>query len=187
MITRAQVECARRRATELLGKARVVARADEIEQIEVVDLGLGELEQTGLQILTMVNTDAIGVKVLLLSPHQACPQHRHPPLGDYPGKEETFRCQWGELYLYTPGEPTPAPKARPPEHRRHTYTVWHETILRPGGQVTSPPNSFHWFQAGPEGAVVWSFSSRPTDVADVFTDPDVRRRTIIVEDGAGDE
>ena len=54
--------------------------------------------------------------------------------------------------------------------------------MRPGDQVTSPPDTYHWFQAGPEGAVVWSFSSRATDVQDVFTDPDVRRVTEIVDE-----
>lgn len=183
MITREEYENARRRATELIVRAGVLARTDELERIEVVDLGLGELERTGLQILTMVNTGEVGVKVLTLLPHQAFAQHKHPPLGDYPGKEETFRCQWGELYLYTPGEPTSDPKAHPPEHRKHTYTVWHETILHPGDQLTSPPNTFHWFQAGPDGAVVWSFSSRSTDVQDAFTDPDVSRRTVISDEG----
>jgi len=32
--------------------------------------------------------------------------------------------------------------------------------------------------------VVWSFSSRATDVDDVFTDPDVRRVTAIVDSQA---
>lgn len=182
MITRAQYEDARRRAAALLAQAGVLARREEIDQIEVVDLGLGELEETGLQILTLVSTREIGVKVLLLLPNQSFAQHRHPPLGDYPGKEETFRCQWGELYLYTAGQATPNPRARPPAHRRGTYTVWHETILRPGEQVTSPPNTDHWFQAGPRGAVVWSFSSRATDVQDVFTDPDVKRATEVVDE-----
>jgi D-lyxose ketol-isomerase len=182
MITRQQYESARRRAGEMLKEAGILARTDELASIEVVDLGLSELEETGLQILTLVSTGEIGVKVLVLFPNQIFPQHRHPPLGDYPGKEETFRCQWGELYLYLPGEPTPKPRARPPARRKHTYTVWHEEIMRPGDQVTSPPNTFHWFQAGPEGAVVWSFSSRPTDVQDVFTDPDVTRVTEIVDE-----
>jgi D-lyxose ketol-isomerase len=181
MIARQQYESAKRRAAKMLGEAGVLACPDELARIEVVDLGLGELEQTGLQIVTLVSTGEIGVKVLALFPNQVFSQHKHPPLGDYPGKEETFRCQWGELYLYTPGEPTPNPRAHPPAHRQHTYTVWHETVMRPGDQVTSPPNTFHWFQAGSEGAVVWSFSSRPTDVQDVFTDPDVQRVTKIVD------
>jgi D-lyxose ketol-isomerase len=182
MITRAQAEAARRRALELIQRAGVVVRAEELAKIEVPDFGLSEQEQTGLQILTLVNTPNIGVKVIALFPHQLCPQHRHPPLGeDYPGKEETFRGQWGELYVYEPGEPTLTPRANPPAHRRHTYTVWHETILRPGDQLTSLPNTWHWFQAGPEGAVVWSYSSRAVDLEDAFTDPQVRRRTVIVE------
>jgi D-lyxose ketol-isomerase len=181
MITRAEYQSARKRAAEMFREAGILARRDELEGIEIVDLGLGELEQTGLQILTLVSTQEIGVKVLALFPHQIFAQHKHPPLGNYPGKEETFRCEWGELYLYMPGEPTPKPKARPPEHRRHTYTVWGETVMHPGDQVTSPPNTFHWFQAGPRGAVVWSFSSRPTDVQDVFIDPDVQRQTVIVD------
>ncbi|MBN1936372.1 MAG: D-lyxose/D-mannose family sugar isomerase [Anaerolineae bacterium] len=179
MITRAEYESAKRRAAEIIRCAEILATPDELDRIEVVDLGLGELEQTGLQILTLVSTSEIGVKVLALFPNQCFAQHKHPPLGDYPGKEETFRCQWGELYLYQPGPPAIAPQAKPPAHRRHTYTVWHEDVLAPGDQVTSPPDTFHWFQAGPEGAVVWSFSSRTTDVQDVFVDPDVSRMTII--------
>ncbi len=73
-------------------------------------------------------------------------------------------------------------KAHPPEHRRHTYTVWHETILRPGDQVTFAPNVLHWFEGGPEGAVFWSFSTKAVDVQDVFTDPEIRRETVIVDE-----
>jgi D-lyxose ketol-isomerase len=179
MITRAEYESAKRRAAGLIEQAGILTRPDEIERIEVVDLGLGELEQTGLQILTMVNTGEVGVKVLALFPGQCFAQHKHPPLGDYPGKEESFRCQYGELLLYQEGDPVLNPRATPPAHRAHTYTVWHEFILYPGDQITSPPNTFHWFQAGPDGAVVWSFSSRTTDVQDVFTDPEVSRVTIV--------
>jgi D-lyxose ketol-isomerase len=181
VITRAQAQAARQRAAGLLAEARVVVRPDELERIEVVDLGLNELEATGLQILTLVDTSYIGVKVLVLFPDQAFAQHKHPPLGDYPGKEETFRCQWGELYLYTPGDPTLHPRALPPAHRADTYTVWHETILTPGRQKTCAPDTFHWFQAGSDGAVVWSYSSRATDVQDMFTDPDVQRFTRTVD------
>ena len=46
---------------------------------------------------------------------------------------------------------------------------------RPGRQATIPPDTWHWFQAGPEGAVVSEFSSKSVDEADVFADPRVRR------------
>ena len=181
MITPSELELARGRAARMLERAGVGARPDELETIEVADFGLSELEQTGIQILTLVDTEKIAAKVLVSFPYQTEPEHRHPRLGDYPGKEETIRCQWGELYLYGPGAPSPDPKGRPPEHRRHTYTVWHEYVLRPGDQVTFPPDVPHWFQGGPEGAVFWSFSTKAVDVADVFTDPNVRRETVVVD------
>jgi len=50
------------------------------------------------------------------------------------------------------------------------------TNLGPGSkQYTLTPDTLHWFQGGPEGAVVSEFSTRSTDEADVFTDPDIRR------------
>jgi D-lyxose ketol-isomerase len=51
--------------------------------------------------------------------------------------------------------------------------VWHEAVLRPGDQLTSPPDTLHWFQAGPESAVVWAFSSRVAAGRDEFADPDI--------------
>lgn len=182
MITRSEQELARKRAAEILAKAGLAVRQDEIDQMEVADFGLGELQQSGAQIVTLVDTEKIAAKLLVLLPNQTEPEHKHPPLGDYPGKEETIRCEWGELYLYSPGEPTPNPKGHPTEHRRHTYTVWHESVLRPGDQITFRPNVPHWFQAGPEGAVIWSFSTKAIDVEDVFTDPDVQRETVVVDD-----
>jgi len=172
---------AQQRAVELLQKTGLAFRPDELASIEVADFGLGELESSGAQILTLVNSEKIAAKLLALTPGQTLPEHAHPRLGSYEGKEETLRCAWGELYLYGPGEPTPNPKGHPPAQRRHTYTVWHERVLRPGDQVTFEPNTPHWFQAGPEGAAVWSFSTKAVDVQDVFTDPHITRQTVIVD------
>ena len=60
--------------------------------------------------------------------------------------------------------------------------MWNEEVLHPGDQVTLTPNVPHWFQAGPEGAVIWSFSTKAVDVQDLFTDPEVRQKTVIVQD-----
>jgi D-lyxose ketol-isomerase len=83
------------------------------------------------------------------------------------------------VYLYVPGEPTPNPKAAPPAGSEQHYTVWHEIVLRPGEQYTLLPDILHWFQAGPEGAVVSEFSTRSRDESDVFTDPRIERATQI--------
>lgn len=181
MITRTDYENAQRRAKELLCQTGIFIRPEELEKIEVADLGLSELELSGVQILTLVNTEKIGVKLLIIFPNQCEPEHKHPSLGEYAGKEETFRCEWGTLFLYGVGEPSKHPKGHPPGHRKATYTVWHEYILEPGEQVTFPPNLPHWFQAGPHGAVVWSFSTKAIDLRDVFTDTNVKRQTMILD------
>lgn len=181
MISRKEYESTRQRAAELIRRSGIALGHGELDRLDVVDFGLGEIEQTGLQVLPVVETDAVSIRLIAMLPGQTCPEQRHPPLGDYPGKEETWRCAWGSLYVHTPGPATRNPKARPPEGRRHTYTVWHETVLWPGEQLTAPPDTPHWFQAGPEGAVVWLFCSRPTDAQDVFTDPDVRRMIPVVD------
>ena len=184
MITRAEYEAAQARAAALLRRTGVALRPDELDRIAVADFGLGELQQTGAQILTLLDTDEIAVKLIALFPGQTLPEHRHPRLGDYPGKAETLRCEWGEVRLYTEGAPEADPAGRPPASRRETYTVWREVILQHGEQITLPPDTLHWFQPGPEGAVVWSFSSRAVDVQDMFTDGEIRRETVVVDNAS---
>lgn len=171
MITQTQLEDAHRRAKELIGKTGLVVRTEELDNVRVLDFGLGEFEQIGLQIFRLVNSPTLTVKLLVLLEDQICPQHRHTPFADSPGKEETFRCEWGELYVMLPGEPTANPKAHVPGHRAEHFTSWNETVLRPGEQLTSPPDTPHWFQAGPEGVVLWTFETKSTDEADAFADP----------------
>jgi len=176
MLNEDEIRRARARAIEYLQKAGIVITDEEKGRIEVADFGLGQLDQTGLEILTYVNTERSCAKELVLFPRQTCPEHRHPPISAAKaGKEETFRCRWGEVYLYVPGEKAASPKAIPPKGREKTYTVWREIILRPGGQYTLAPDTLHWFQAGDEGAVVSEFSTASTDEADVFSDREIRR------------
>jgi len=130
----------------------------ERDAIEVADFGLSRLHEVGLHLLVYVNTDRYCAKELVLFPGQLCPEHRHPALDGAPGKEETFRC------------------------RRGLVTLWIEEErleLRPGDQYTIPPDTLHRFQGGPDGAVVSEFSSASRDELDVFTDPRVRRSTVL--------
>jgi D-lyxose ketol-isomerase len=178
-IKRSEMREAQKRALEYFQAASVVLTDEERERIEVAEFGLGNLEHEGLEILTYVNTAKCCAKELILFPRQTCPEHRHPPVGDEPGKEETFRCRWGEVYLYVPGERTANPRAAPPS--KH-YTVFHEVALRPGEQYTIMPNTVHWFQAGPEGAVVSEFSTTSRDELDIFTDPNIKRIPEVIGD-----
>lgn len=179
MLTKEQFKNAQARAVEYFKKADIVLRPGEAENIEVADFGLNELEQTGLEIVVYVNTDRVCAKELVMFPYQTCPEHRHPLVEGEPGKEETFRCRWGIIYLYVPGPKAEKPLARTPNGRESTYTVWHEIVLNPGDQYTLMPNTLHWFQSGPEGAVVSEFSTKSRDDADIFTDPDIMRAPVI--------
>jgi D-lyxose ketol-isomerase len=146
---------ARERAAAQLAHIGTILTPAEQNAIEVADFGLGRLEEIGLQVVVYVNTERVCAKELVLFPHQICPEHRHPPVGDDPGKEETFRCRQGLVRLHLDGE--------------------EEIVLGPGEQWTIQPNTLHWFQAGDEGAVVSEFSTRSRDETDVFTDPRIVR------------
>lgn len=179
---RSEVRAAQKRTAEMFAKAGIVLTPQEVENIEVASFGLDRLEQEGLELVTYINTDRYCAKELVLFPHQTCPEHLHPPVGDDPGKMETFRCRAGKVYLYVEGEPAERIQARIPEGSEAYYTVFHEIELSPGEQYTIPPGTKHWFQAGPDGAIVSEFSSTSRDEFDIFTDPRIQRIPVIEED-----
>jgi len=179
MLTKKEFEKRQAQARELFRKANIILTERESKTIEIADVGLGEFERTGLALVVYVNTKRCCAKELALLPHQTCPEHRHPPVGSDPGKEETFRCRWGKVFVYVPGPTTPDPRAKAPAGREAFYTVWHEIELNPGEQYTLEPNTLHWFQAGPDGAVISEFSTTSRDECDIFTDPSIARATIV--------
>ena len=181
MITAAEQHDAQAYAADRLAAAGIVLTSEERGQIEVADFGLGRLREIGLLLLVYVNTDRYCAKELVLFPRQTCPEHRHPPFDGTPGKEETFRCRSGIVFLYVAGEATRGPSARLHEADREVFTAWHEVVLRPGEQYTIPPDTLHWFQAGDEGAIVSEFSSTSRDDLDLWTDPRITRATVVRE------
>lgn len=158
MITREEMEEAQAYAAAELAAAGIALTDEERDAIEVADFGLSRLREQGLQLLVYVNTDRYCAKELVMYPGQTCPEHRHPPFDGGPGKEETFRCRRGSVTLRVAGR---------------------ELELRPGEQFTIPPDTLHSFTAGPDGAVISEFSSTSRDELDVFTDPNVRRATVV--------
>jgi D-lyxose ketol-isomerase len=181
MIKKADFENARSGAIEFFNKAHIVISETEKNNIEVADFGLGRLDEIGLEILVYVNTERCCAKELVLFPYQVCPEHMHPSIHDLPGKEETFRCRYGKVYLYVDGDKTDAISAKIPADKIGSFTVKHEIILNPGDQYTLSPGTRHWFQAGPEGAVVSEFSTKSSDEFDIFTDQEIKRIPVVEE------
>ena len=175
MLTRLEFERAQARAAAMFAQAGIVITPEERANIEVADFGLNVLEQIGLEVLVYVNTARVCAKELAMFPGQICPEHRHPSVNGVPGKEETFRCRAGQVFLYVPGAPAAHPRGTVPANRKDTFTVWHEIVLNPGEQYTLQPDTWHWFQGGPDGAIVSEFSTRSTDEADIFTDQEIQR------------
>jgi D-lyxose ketol-isomerase len=180
MLTRTGVTQARQQVGTMLNKAGIVLTPREQADIEITDLGLGEYARQGLALVVYINDERYCAKELVLQPRQTCPQHRHPPVDGQPGKQETFRCRAGQVYLYVEGTPAAHPQCRAPEGSETAYTVWHEIALGPGEQYTIPPDTLHWFQGGDEGAIVSEFSSRSADEHDIFTDPRIVRAPAIL-------
>ncbi len=179
MLTQTEIEAARQRAGDILERAGIVLTALERDTIEIADFGLSRLLEIGLEVVVYLNSERVCAKELVLFPRQTCPEHRHPPFGGTPGKEETFRCRAGVVYLYTQGEANPSAAARVAEIDRPAFTVWREFVLEPGDQHTIPPNTLHWFQAGDAGAIVTEFSTQSRDDLDIFTDPRITRTTVV--------
>ena len=168
-------ELMEKRTREALEKAEIAVLKSE--KIEVSDFGLDMVEKVGLQLCVYVNTERVCAKEMVLFPYQTCPEHMHVETKGKQGKEETFRCRKGKVYLYVDGEGRKEDiKAKLPETKT---TVYKEIILSPGEQYTIMPRTLHWFQAGSEGAVISEFSTKSTDETDVFTDENIVRKTVI--------
>lgn len=178
MITKKQFDEYTGKTIAKLEEAKIKITEKEKASIEIADFGLNDLANVGLQILVYVNTERCCAKEMVLFPFQTCPEHIHRGGLDesgkpFDGKEETFRVRKGICYLYISGEGNrESIKAKIPPT---TTTVYKEIILHEGEQWTMSPNTWHWFQAGPKGAIISEFSTKSRDEYDIFRDERISR------------
>ncbi|MDT8306128.1 MAG: D-lyxose/D-mannose family sugar isomerase, partial [Anaerolineae bacterium] len=64
MMTTATYGEVRERTAAMLAEAGIVLTPEEVARIEVADFGLGKLPETGLQLITYVNTERVCAKEL---------------------------------------------------------------------------------------------------------------------------
>ena len=181
MITRKTYSEVQQKALALIDLAGIIITEEERGKIAVADFGLSHIYDEGIQILTFFETDRISGKLLILLPNQTEPEHWHPPVGNDSGKQEVIRALWGNLRFYVDG-PNNMHAGFIARNKDSCYKLRHELIMKPGEQLIFDPGTKHWFQAGPEGAILYSFSTTVRDVLDGFTDPDIVRVTQISED-----
>lgn len=167
------MEQIRKRSIELLQRAPLTLSQREIDSMELAGFGLEDAASEGAQIITLFSTAKIAGKVIVLLPGQTLPEHRHVDQGSHAAKEEILRVVLGRLFLYVdgPGNDT----GRIPPGKEDVYTVRTEVELEENGQYVIRPGSAHWFSAGDEGCVLYSFSTAALDRSDVFTDPSIVR------------
>ena len=180
MLRRSEYDALVKEALSYYEKAHIVLTDAEKARIEVAEFDLGCVQEVGLELLTYINTDRVCAKEMVLLPGQSCPEHWHVPTNGQAGKEETFRCRYGKVYLYVDGEgkKEDIDAKLPPTD----VSVFHEVILLPGEQYTIYPGTKHWFQGGPDGAVISEFSTHSTDETDEFTDKRIVRAPHVEED-----
>ncbi|MBE5816924.1 MAG: D-lyxose/D-mannose family sugar isomerase [Clostridiales bacterium] len=161
------------KALELFAKAGLFLSEENKESLVVTDFGLGDIYAEGAQYITLFNGPKISGKYIALLPGQTYPEHRHPIVDGKPGKAKTLHCAFGEFYLYhnyfwrAPKPETPAAKL--PEANKEYYACVYESIIKAGSNYHMGADDLHWFQAGPEGAVIIEFGTYSNDDKDYYT------------------
>jgi D-lyxose ketol-isomerase len=181
MSTSSQYASCAELAASILSSCTIPLTARELSEIVVADFGLGNVLVEGAQILTLFDTGRISGKLIVLLPHQVLPEHWHPPVGDDPGKEEVLRALGGSIRCYSGIENASIPCADIPPGKESCYTCRQRVDLNAATQLVIAPGHKHWLAGGPEGGVVFSFSTCVRDVLDRFTDTTIVRTTVVVE------
>ena len=165
----------KREIIKIYNRSKIFFTDKDFVDMEITDFSLGDFTNIGIGVIIYVNTSKVCAKELALLPFQICPQHIHPNIDGGEGKEETFRCRWGQVYLYVEGKLKKPINVKAPDCYKDKFTVFHEIILKPGDQYTLKPQTWHWFQAGEEEAVLSEFSTHSFDAGDIFFDKNIKR------------
>ena len=162
MLFRMEKEGARKKAYLVMMGSGVRVTEKEMENLLVEDYGCNNLKTIGSQRVVYLN-DAVYAAEVVLFPGQTRPELRHP------GRDVTFRCREGKVYVYTEGEQPVPIKAKLPKGKNLDFTVFCETELNPGEQITIPAGKKYWLQGAENGALLLELSGPYDAGQDVFT------------------
>lgn len=181
MITKTEQKTLQGLSADLIKGAKVGVSEEELERMDVADFGLSDIYVEGAQITPLLDTEKLAVRVLVQLPGQTEPEHWHEAVGNIPGKEETLRVIQGTLLVYTEGKDSIKLGSIPWNNAAY-YTCREEHVLTEHESMTFQPGEKHWFQAYQEPVVFYSISTTAIDAKDPFTNPNVVRTTVVVED-----
>ena len=88
------------KALHYYDKAGIALTDKEKSNVEISDFGLNKVDEIGLQLIVYINTSRVCAKEMVLLPGQTCPEHIHVPCYGNQGKEETFRCRYGVVFIF---------------------------------------------------------------------------------------
>ena len=179
MSRRRRREIDRRRRTSgaasaaALAAAGLVLRPEEDEAIEVTDFGLGRFAGGRARPLHLRQH-----RPLL---RQGAGAGRRPGLSAAPAPAVRRRARQGGDLPLPPGQRAPVRRGRRrtrgrrrgprPSGKRGVVHRAPQSCSAGGRAVTIPPNTWHWFAAGADGAIVSEFSSTSRDELDQWADP----------------
>lgn len=180
MIKRSIYEKAKKDAATLIKNAGVVISKKEIDDMDIADFGLSDLYTEGAQILSLYDTEKITGRVIALFPYQTEPEHWHIAVNNLEGKEETIRIISGTLLMFVEGESNVL-NGKIPEKNSQFYTCKKEIVMKPCDVLTLKAGEKHWFQAADKPVVFYTMSTVAKDAYDPFTNPNIVRKTVIIE------
>jgi D-lyxose ketol-isomerase len=173
MVKRDEVTELKKQVTEIIENSGFSVSQKELDEIDYADFGLDDIFEQGAQIISLLDTDKISVRLIVLIPGQAEPEHYHLT------KQETLRLVWGRMDLFTNEALTGSTQSEISESTiSGFYKSNNKLEMKPSDQITMKAGIKHWFQAKKKGALMLSFSNTAQDNTDIFTDPNVIRQTI---------
>lgn len=158
-------------ALDLSAKSHFPLSVAEIQAIRINDFGLNNLPVEGFAFVDLLRTERVRTTLMIFLPDQTLPQHKHPPYENEAGKEESVRVLWGQFMVCVEGGDTPGIEDMIPHGKADYYTARKAVVLETCMQYTIPPDTAHWFHAGPEGAVVLACQNRVDEERNLFYDP----------------
>ncbi len=178
MVKKAEIVDIKAKVRNILRECSYSISENEFQMMDIADFGLSDIYNEGAEIISLLDTEKLALRLLVLLPWQTEPEHWHESVGEILGKEETLRVVSGELLVFIEGEDN-MKLGKIPEKNAEYYTCKNEILLKQNEYITFIPGEKHWFQAMEKPVAFLSISTTAIDAKDPFTNKNIVRTTVI--------